>query len=61
VDAGGRGRAMSVLVCSKAAIRAVGWTDAEERCREAASTLGQNAEEGGVSVFFLERGDTCFL
>ena len=43
VDAGGRGRAMSVLVCSKAAIRAVGWTDAEERCREAASTLGQNA------------------
>ena len=45
MDAGGRGRAMNVLVCSKAAIRAVGWTDAEERCREAASTLGQNAEE----------------
>ena len=60
MDAGGRGRAMSVLVCSKAAIRAVGWTDAEERCREAASTLGQNAEERR-ECFFLERGDTCFL
>ena len=46
VDAGGRGRAMSVLVCSKAAIRAVGWTDAEERCREAASTLGNDWDLG---------------
>ena len=64
VDAGGRGRAMSVLVCSKAAIRAVGWTDAEERCREAASTLGQNAEEAKTrrECFFSgERGHVFFV
>ena len=61
VDAGGRGRAMSVLVCSKAAIRAVGWTDAEERCREAASTLGQNAEERRECFFSGERGHVFFV
>ena len=46
VDAGGRGRAMSVLACSKAAIRAVG-LDGRRSCVEA-STLGRKHGGGGV-------------
>ena len=49
VDAGGRGRAMSVLACSKSAIRAVG-LDGRRRGRGAACTFSPKATRGLVRL-----------
>ena len=58
VDAGGRGRAMSVLACSKAAIRAVG-LDGRRSCVEA-STLGRKHGGGGVRFSGAREGTRVF-
>ena len=52
MDAGGRGRAMSVLACSKAAIRAVGLDGRRSGVEERRVQFGPKATEAAACVFF---------